>query len=60
MQRSDLYLYGNDGAKSAIEMALHDALGKTTGTPACELLGGKRREQAPLLRLIGQREGNGR
>ncbi len=57
MQRSDLYLYGNDGAKSAIEVALHDALGKTTGTPACELLGGKRRERAPLLCLIGSGKG---
>jgi len=57
MERSDLYLYGNDGAKSAIEMALHDALGKTMGKPACELLGGKRRERAPLLRLIGSGKG---
>lgn len=57
MDRSDRYLYGNAGAKSAIEMALHDALGKTLGKPACELLGGKRRDRAPLLRLVGTGKG---
>lgn len=57
MARSDCYLYGNAGAKSAIEMALHDALGKTLGKPACELLGGKRRDRAPLLRLVGTGKG---
>lgn len=57
MERADLYLYGNDGAKSAIEMALHDALGKTSAKPACDLLGGKRRERAPLLHLIGTGKG---
>ena len=57
MERADPYLYGNEGAKSAIEMALHDALGRTVGKPACELLGGKRRERVPLLRLIGTGKG---
>jgi L-alanine-DL-glutamate epimerase-like enolase superfamily enzyme len=57
MEHADHYLYGNEGAKSAIEMALHDALGKTVGKPACELLGGKRRERFPLLRLIGTGKG---
>lgn len=45
-------LYGNHGAKAAIEMALHDALGKTLGKPVYELLGGKCRERIPALRLI--------
>lgn len=46
-------LYGNYGAKSAIEMALHDALRKALGKPVYELLlGGKRRERIPALRLI--------
>lgn len=57
MEHAGHYLYGNAGAKSAIEMALHDALGKTLGKPACELLGGKRRERFPLLRLIGTGKG---
>lgn len=57
MACSDRYLYGNRAAKSAIEMALHDALGKTRSQPACELLGGKRRNRVPLLRLIGTGKG---
>jgi len=57
MERARCYLYGNEGAKSSIEMALQDALGKTLDKPACELLGGKRRERFPLLRLIGTGKG---
>jgi len=57
MGRAGRYLYGNLAAKSAIEMALHDALGKARSQPACELLGGKRRSRIPLLRLIGTGRG---
>ncbi len=53
MARADRYLYGNRSAKSVIEMALHDALGRSTGQPVYELLGGKRRERIPALRMIG-------
>ena len=52
LQRMDRALYGNNAAKSAIEIALHDALGKATGKPVYELLGGKRRERIPMLRMI--------
>jgi o-succinylbenzoate synthase len=51
-ERLDRALYGNSAAKSAIEIALHDALGKSTDKPAYELLGGKRRDRAPMLRMI--------
>ncbi len=47
MVRADRYLYGNRAAKSAIEMALHDAVGRATGKPVYELLGGKRRDRRP-------------
>jgi len=53
MARADRYLYGNHSSKSTIEMALHDALGRTTGKPVFELLGGKRRDRVAMLRLIG-------
>ena len=53
MIRAERYLYGNHAAKSTIEMALHDALGRATGQPAYDLLGGKRRDRIPVLRLIG-------
>ena len=50
--RMDRALYGNYAAKSAIEIAMHAALGKATGKPAYELLGGRRRERIPMLRMI--------
>lgn len=52
MARAERYLYGNHAAKSTIEMALHDALGRTVGKPVYQLLGGKRRGRIPLLRQI--------
>ncbi len=53
MHRAGQYLYGNNGAKAAIEMALFDAWGKAQGKPVYELLGGARRTRIPALRLIG-------
>lgn len=53
MAAVDRYLYGNNAAKSAIEMALYDALGRAHGKPLHELLGGKRRGRIPLLRMVG-------
>ena len=49
---ADRALYGNQAAKSAIEIAMHDALGKATDKPVYELLGGKRRGRIPMLRMI--------
>jgi muconate cycloisomerase len=49
----DQAMYGNNAAKAAVEMAWHDALGKTTGKPVYELLGGKRRERVPALWMLG-------
>jgi len=40
---------GNHGAKAAIDIALHDAIGKASGKPVYELLGGARRMSVPLL-----------
>lgn len=51
-KRMDRAMYGNNGAKSAIEIGLHDVLGKASGKPVFELLGGKRRDHVPLLRMI--------
>lgn len=53
MEHAGRYLYGNPAAKSTIEMALHDALGRTIGKPVYDLLGGKRRGRIPVLRMIG-------
>ena len=50
--RMERALYGNCGAKSAIEIALHDVLGKARGKPVYELLGVKRRSRVACLRMI--------
>src|ERR1700684_579232 len=49
----DAKMYGNSGAKAAIEIALHDLVGRATGQPLHVLLGGKRRDRIPLLAVIG-------
>jgi L-alanine-DL-glutamate epimerase-like enolase superfamily enzyme len=46
-------MYGNSGAKAAIDMALHDLVGRATGRPAYALLGGKARERIAILGVIG-------
>lgn len=46
-------MYGNTGAKAAVEIALHDLVGRASGQPLHALLGEKRRERIPLLAVIG-------
>jgi len=46
-------MYGNHGAKAAIEIALHDLVGRATQRPAHALLGERRRSRATLLGVIG-------
>lgn len=46
----DAKLYGNYGAKGAIEMALFDVVGKYFETPVYNLLGGISQEKFPLSR----------
>jgi len=48
LQRMDLACKGNAFAKSAVEMALVDALSRTLGLPAWQLLGGKVHDSLPL------------
>lgn len=55
----DRVMYGNQAAKSAVEMALHDAWGKAAGKPVYELLGGKRRARIPVLWLVGTGSADG-
>jgi muconate cycloisomerase len=49
----DAAMYGNSGAKAAIEIALHDLVGRATGRPVHVLLGDKQRSRIPLLAVIG-------
>jgi muconate cycloisomerase len=46
-------LYGNHGAKAAIEIALYDLAGQAAAKPVHALLGGKKRGRLPLLGVIG-------
>ncbi len=46
-------MYGNLGAKAAIDIALHDLVGLSTGMPMHALLGEQQRHRMPLLGVIG-------
>ncbi|MGE0725190.1 MAG: enolase C-terminal domain-like protein [Alphaproteobacteria bacterium] len=48
MERCAHALVGHPEAKAAIESALLDIVGKATGQPACNLLGGRVRDTIPL------------
>src|SRR5262249_41991910 len=49
-------MYGNQAAKSAIEIALHDLVGRATGRPAHALLGEKVRSRIAALGVISNGE----
>jgi len=46
-------MYGNHGAKAAIEIALHDLVGRATKRPVHALLGDKRRSRVPIMGVLG-------
>ena len=47
-------LFGHGYAKSAVDMACWDILGKTTGLPVCLLLGGQAVDRVPLVSSVYQ------
>ncbi len=51
----DSALLGHPYVKSAIDMACWDLLGKVTGKPVCDLMGGKFGDSVALYRAISQR-----
>ena len=51
----DTALLGHPYVKSAIDMACWDLLGKSSGKPVCELLGGRHGDSVELYRAISQR-----
>ena len=46
-------MYGNGGAKAAIDIALHDLVGRATGRPLHALFGAKKRSRMPVLAVVG-------
>jgi len=49
----DARLYGNSGAKAAIDIALCDLVGRATRRPVHALFGGRARGRMPVLAVIG-------
>jgi muconate cycloisomerase len=49
----DAAMYGNSGAKAAIEIAMHDLAGRATGRPLHALFGTLRRKLMPVLAVLG-------
>ena len=52
--RMDLLLKGHPYAKSAIDMACWDLLGKATGQPLYMLLGGMRQDKVKLFKVVSR------
>jgi L-alanine-DL-glutamate epimerase-like enolase superfamily enzyme len=52
----DAQIYGNSGAKAAIDMALHDLVGRASGRPVHALFGAKRRSRIAVLAVIGSED----
>jgi L-alanine-DL-glutamate epimerase-like enolase superfamily enzyme len=46
-------MYGNGGAKAAIDIALYDLVGRATGRPVHALFGAKKRSRMPVLAVVG-------
>ena len=45
-------LYGNHGAKAAFEIAVIDLMAQAKNVPLYDLLGGRRRDSAPVLTMV--------
>jgi L-alanine-DL-glutamate epimerase-like enolase superfamily enzyme len=52
-------IYGNEGAKSAVETALLDIAGQKLGKPLYALFGEKQRDRMPVLKLLSADEAAG-
>jgi muconate cycloisomerase len=49
----DAQMYGNSAAKAAVEIALHDLIGRATARPLHALFGAKQRSRISVLAVIG-------
>jgi len=54
--KMDKFVKGYPYAKAAIDVAMHDALGKLLGVPVYQLLGGLVRREVPIAHSIGLME----
>jgi L-alanine-DL-glutamate epimerase-like enolase superfamily enzyme len=51
--RMDMAVRGHSYAKAAVDMALHDLLGKAAGLPLYKVLGGAFRGSVPVAHMVG-------
>ncbi len=51
--RMNRVIYSNSAAKSAVDIAAHDAWGKSLGIPVYDLIGGAYRTEVPLTYVVG-------
>jgi L-alanine-DL-glutamate epimerase-like enolase superfamily enzyme len=52
----DTQLFGNNGAKAAIDIALHDLVGRASSKPVYALFGARKRSRMPTLAVIGSED----
>ena len=52
-ERMNQVIYSHSAAKSAVDIAVHDAWGKTAGLPVHSLIGGQYREHVALSYVVG-------
>jgi L-alanine-DL-glutamate epimerase-like enolase superfamily enzyme len=55
MHALDVRVSGNPTAKAAIDIALHDLIGRVTGVPVYALLGGRSREFLTISRVVSMK-----
>ncbi|MEO0370885.1 MAG: cis-3-hydroxy-L-proline dehydratase, partial [Pseudomonadota bacterium] len=52
--KMDRLLKGHPYVKSAIDVACHDVLGKATGQPVCNILGGRLQDKVKLFKVVSR------
>lgn len=52
-ERMNQSIYSHSAAKSAVDIAVHDAWGKNSGSPVHALTGGRFRDHVPLSYVVG-------
>lgn len=57
-ERMNQSIYSHSAAKSAVDIAVHDAWGKSVGLPVHALIGGRYRDRVSLSYVVGIKDNN--